>query len=412
VQKDQTGDAGKRATAATGRGYGVRARARIALAVVALTGLGTAGLSLSPSGARAADQQASHSGKPGLLAPSAALFATPSALLTPSAPPAPWAPHAPAAPGTLVSGGADQSDPFLTVASGRYLLLTSGGTGSQPVNVPVATSTDFVHWTDPVDALPVLPAWAQPGFTWAPDLHRFGSRFALYFTAMLKSHAPQTECIGSAFAGSPTGPFTAQPRPIICQIDQGGSIDPRVFVNSDGTPWMLWKSDQNIGGSPTPTKMWSQRLSPGGAALLGRPSFLMAPDEPWQGTIVEAPDMVEVRGTYWVIYSANWYNQPAYGVGAARCAAPAGPCRDQTPNPLLASNSQGEGPGEASAFHDDTGVWMLYSPWRSLAPKPDFPPRPVYITRLDFTPQGPYLAPGPLPSAADLLGRPFWLPAS
>ena len=54
----------------------------------------------------------------------------------------------------------------------------------------------------------------------------------------------------------------------------------------------------------------------------------MSPDEPWQGTIVEAPDMVEVNGVYWLAYAANWFNQPAYGIGVAWCAGPSGPCAD------------------------------------------------------------------------------------
>ncbi len=313
------------------------------------------------------------------------------------------------APGTQVTGGPEQSDPFLTTAGGRYLLLTSGSDWPDTVNVPVSTSVDFLHWTPPVDALPVLPAWAAPGFTWAPDLHRFGSRYALYFTAMLAGHSPPSECIGSAFSSSPTGPFTADPTPFICQLDQGGDIDPRVFVDADGTPWMVWKTDQNIGGANTPTKLWSERLSADGTQLLGSPSFLLSPDEAWQGTIVEAPDMVEVDGAYWVVYSGNWYNQPAYAIGAARCDGPAGPCRDVSPTPLLASNLQGQGPGEASVFHDDAGVWLLYSPWRSAAPLPELS-RPVYVTRLGFGASGPYLAAGPLPSAADLLAQPLWAP--
>jgi len=312
------------------------------------------------------------------------------------------------APGTEVTAGLDQSDPFVTVAGGRYVLLTSGGASPDPINVPLTTSTDFIHWTPPVDALPVLPPWAQRGFTWAPDLHRFGSEYALYFTAQVAGSTPSSQCVGSAFASSPTGPFTASPTPFVCQLDLGGTIDPRVFVDHTGTPWLLFKSDQNIGGSATPTVMWSQQLSPDGTRLLGRPAPLLTPDRPWQGTIVEAPDMVEVDGSYWVFYSANWYNSPAYAVGAARCAGPSGPCADVGPTPLLASNLQGEGPGEESVFRDPTGVWLVYSPRRSLAPKPDVPARPVYIARIGFTRDGPYLAHGPLPGAVDLLAVPLW----
>ena len=209
MQKDQEGDAGQRAKAARG---GPRARVWVTLVVVALAGLEAASLSWSSSGAQTVGQLSAGAGSRGILASSSDLPVTPR---TPPAPPTL------AAPGTLVNGGADQSDPFLTVASGHFLLLTSGGTGSRTVNVPIVTSTDFVHWSDPTDALSVLPAWAQPGFTWAPDLHRFGSRYGLYFTAMVRNYAHQIQCISSAFASSPTGPFTAQPLPIICQVDQG-----------------------------------------------------------------------------------------------------------------------------------------------------------------------------------------------
>ena len=336
--------------------------------------------------------------------------ATTASLLAAAA--APPANPVPSAPGSEVPAGLHESDPFLTIADGRYLLTSSGGAGDSAINVPVVTSTDFIHWTAPIDALPTLPAWAARGFTWAPDIHRFANSYALYFTAQVKGSNPTMQCIGSAFGTSATGPYTARPDPFICQLDQGGSIDPRVFVDSDGTPWVMFKSDQNIEGSPTPTKMWSQRLSADGTRLLGSPSFLMSPDRPWQGTIVEAPQMVKVDGTYWVVYSANWYNNPRYGIGIARCNGPAGPCADESSVPFMGSNAQGPGPGEASVFQTASGIWMLYTPRCSAAPYADVPPRPIYITRLGWTAQGPYLASGNPPSAPDLLSVPFWAPTN
>jgi hypothetical protein len=309
----------------------------------------------------------------------------------------------PASPGLLVSSGQDQSDPLLYATEGRYFLYTSGQPGPPTINVPVSSSTDFTTWSPFTDALPQLPGWALPGYTWAPDIHRFGSTYVLYFTAAITGSSPTMQCIGVAVGSSPTGPFVPTATPFICPITQGGAIDPRVFTDASGTNWMLWKSDQNIGGASTPTKLWSQPLAADGLSLTGPPALLMSPDEPWQGTIVEAPDMVQVGGTYWVFYSGNWFNEPAYGIGAARCAGPEGPCSDTSTLPLLGSNSQGAGPGEASVFEDPSGVWMLYSPWRSLTPKPDIPARPVFITRLGFLPSGPYLAAGGPPGALDVL---------
>jgi GH43 family beta-xylosidase len=315
----------------------------------------------------------------------------------------------PAAPAVDVPSGENESDPFLYVTQGRYFLYTSGLPGPHPVNVPVASATNFTSWGPVTDALPSLPAWAVPGFTWAPDVHRFGSSYVLYFTAMRADTRPAMECIGAAVGANPDGPFTAAPTPFICQPSLGGSIDPRVFADPDGTQWMAWKSDQNIDGSSTPTQMWSRQLTDDGLGLVGQAVDIMQPDERWQGTIVEAPDLVDVDGVYWVFYSGNWFNEPAYAIGAARCAGPAGPCADSSPLPLLASDAQGQGPGEASVFQDSNGVWLLYSPFRSLAPRTD-PPRPVAITRLGFGPEGPYLAAGGPPPSLAVLGSPalFW----
>jgi len=300
----------------------------------------------------------------------------------------------PSAPGQLVASGENRSDPFLLHTAGRYYLYTSGTTSIPFLNVPVASTTDFVTWTKPKDAMVHLPTWAAEPFTWGPDVHQFGSTYVLYFTGFLKAFDEQ--CIGAAVSSSPDGPFKAQARPFICQSNLSGSIDPRVFTDSSGTLYMQWKSDQNAHGSATPTTLWSQRLGADGLSLLGSPSALMSPDEPWQGTVIEAPDMVEVDGVYWLTYAANWFNQPAYGIGVAWCKGPVGPCADLTDQPLISSNAQGQGPGEPSFYQDATGVWMLYTPIKSLDGDP---PRPVFITRVGFTTKGAYLAAGgPPPS--------------
>jgi GH43 family beta-xylosidase len=302
----------------------------------------------------------------------------------------------PMAPGIFVNSGEDESDPFLFLNNGRYYLYTSDIASKKVLNVPVASTVDFKHWTQVTDALPVLPKWAQPGFTWAPDVHQFGSTYVMYFTAGVVANGRQ--CIGVATGSSPIGPFTATDTPFICQLSMGGSIDPRVFTDSTGTSWMLWKSDQNANGASTPTTLWSQQLSTNGQTLVGTPTVLLRPDEAWQGTIVEAPDMVESGGVYWLTYSANWFVQADYAIGVARCLGPAGPCADFSSQPFIATNAQGSGPGEPSFFDAFGGVWMLYTPIRAL---PWETQRPVDITRIGFGPLGPYLAAGgPPPSLA------------
>jgi beta-xylosidase len=244
--------------------------------------------------------------------------------------------------------------------------------------------------------LPHFPSWAEGGQTWAPDVHQVVGGWALYFTALLRGVSPYTHCIGSAFSDSPTGPFVPSPEPLICQRDHRGSIDARVFVDG-GRLVMLSKSEDNANPSypgpdqDGPTGIYAQWLSPDGRVLLGAAVKILAPSEPWEGTIVEAPDMVEAWGTYWLFFSGNWYYSASYGIGVAACQTPLGPCSDLSPKPLIGSNLQGQGPGEESLFEDASGVYVLYNPFRANDPGPVIP-RPAVIARLGFTAEGPYLA--------------------
>jgi len=295
----------------------------------------------------------------------------------------------PAKPGIIDTTGWDEPDPFVLVQDNRYYLFTSRSDETE--NMPVRSAPFFGSWGPPSDALPDLPAWATPDVMWAPDVAEFGNHFMLYFTSQRQNGTNRTKCIGDAISTNPAGPYIASPVPFICQPSLGGSIDPRVFVDSDGQPYMVWKSDQNAVVNDGPTQIWSQPLSADGMHLLGSPTAIFAPDEAWQQSIVEAPQIVLVRGTYYLFYSGGSFDKPSYAVGVARCAGPLGPCGDTTGTPLLGSNLQGWGPGEESVFTNDAGIWMLYSPWFAGVAKAG-PPRPVAMAHLGFGPAGPYLA--------------------
>jgi hypothetical protein len=308
-----------------------------------------------------------------------------------SAAPAPSA--TPLAPARTILRGPDVTDPFMLRWQGHDLIYTSQGTSF--LNVPVRVGTPG-HFGPPTDALAHLPSWAIGGATWAPDVHQVAGGWALYFTSLLRGAALETHCIGAAYGSSPTGPFVATDRPFICQLDHRGSIDARVFVDA-GHLVMLWKSEDNadphVPGPDQngPTGIYAQDLSADGRTLLGQAVKLLGPSQPWEGTIIEAPDMVEAWGTYWLFFSGNWYYSSSYGIGVAACQSPLGPCADVNPAPFLPSNLQGSGPGEESLFVDGADVWLLYNPFKSNDPGPVIP-RPAVMTRLGFTPQGPYLA--------------------
>jgi len=238
-----------------------------------------------------------------------------------------------AEPGQVVlAGPLDWGDPVI-VASGSAFYLYS----TQPlpwVHVPVEIGRSGGSWGAVEDALPVLPPWAQSGATWSPEVHRFGDRWVLYFAAQIQGTVPAVHCIGDAVADAPTGPFLAAATPFICQRSLGGSIDPRVSMSPSGSPYLVWKSDNNSDSAKYGTPMiWIQRLSSGGLGLLGSPTPIFTPDRAWQDSLVEAPDLVTTRGRTWLFYSAGaGYWAADYAIGVARCAgAPVRSGRVRTP---------------------------------------------------------------------------------
>jgi hypothetical protein len=244
----------------------------------------------------------------------------------------------------------------LTVGDQYYAFATNSAAG----NVQVIQSADLNHWVTLGDALPHLAIWAQPNNIWAPSAVRIGTSYALYYSADFA--ATQEECISVAIATQPQGPYVDSTTwPIECQLDLGGSLDPSAFVDANGTPYLTWKS----GTGTQPSTLWSQQLKPDGTGLVpGPPASLLTPTQPWQGGIVEGPNMLVSGGQYRLLYSANSWRTSAYAIGVADCTGPSGPCAD-VGQPLLTSQSRFSGPGGPATFTDTKGsLWLAFHGWQ------------------------------------------------
>ena len=123
-----------------------------------------------------------------------------------------------------------------------YLVATSN---DAPDSFPILRSRDLQAWSfvDFVFASGRKPAWAADGEGlsdyWAPEMHRVGGEFRVYFTARERERGEL--CIGMAAAARPDGPFDTPAEPIL----RGDVIDSHVLVDGDGTAFLFWKEDAN-----------------------------------------------------------------------------------------------------------------------------------------------------------------------
>jgi arabinan endo-1,5-alpha-L-arabinosidase len=157
----------------------------------------------------------------------------------------------------------------LKTEQGYWLVATSN---DAPDAFPILHSVDLEHWHPHGFAFPegAAPAWTATGRNvgdfWAPEMARVGDEYWLVYSARQASGAL---AIGLARSSIPTGPWVDNGSPLItgAAIDaatlgldaahlppSSGVIDSHIFVEPDGTPFLLWKEDRN-GLWPRPLAM-------------------------------------------------------------------------------------------------------------------------------------------------------------
>jgi beta-xylosidase len=265
----------------------------------------------------------------------------------------------------------------LRVGSEYYAFSTNAVVG----NIQVIASSNLTLWTPVGDALPQLPTWAQSGNTWHPAVLQIGSTFVLYYA--VQDAADGQECVSEAVSRQPEGPYLdTSTAPLVCQTQEGGSLDPSPFVGADGQPYLVWKSQGTNGQPPA---LWSQPLTPTGTALVpGTPSELLAPGQHWEEGVIEGPNMLVTGGQYLLFFGGNNWQSANYAIGVADCQGPLGPCTASPANPLLASDQTMEGPGGPSLFTDPQGnLWLAFHAW--LPGEVGYPNgRPLFLRRVNL----------------------------
>jgi beta-xylosidase len=302
----------------------------------------------------------------------------------------------------------DFPDAFVLPHGSQFIAYST----NNGANVPVAVSSDLVHWgyaSDParpgkqLDAMPKLGSWAKEGFTWAPEVLKLGDRYLLYYTA--SDSSKNAQCIGVGVAASPFGPFVdSNAQPIVCQTDLGGSIDADAFQDSDGKLYLYFKNDGNRVHERT--SLWGQALAADGLSVTGQPVELIKDNQGWEDRVVEAPTMIKSPAGYELFFSGGFFGWnpeegglSPYAMGYASCAAPLGPCTAAAENPILHSFNDKDagclsGPGHQSIFQVGARTFMSFHAWEaSSGCRKQDDRRYLYIAPLFWKDGKPHIGP-------------------
>ncbi len=287
---------------------------------------------------------------------------------------------APAAAAAPVRGGAptytnpvvpaeDAPDPGVVFCPESGLWLATTTTGGLPA-FRARTSPDLATWTDAGYLFPSGLPWAGTDGWWAPEVHPVpGGGYNVYFVARNKATGTLSVGVAASASGNCTGPFVdVRGGPLVTDAAMG-QIDPTHFTDADGTQYLIWKTDGNAVGQPTPIRY--ARLAANGTALApGGPDWrttaLITDDQPWEAGITEAPWVVPHAGAYYLFYSGSGYTSN-YAVGVAVAPAVTGPYAKRGP-PILHQAPGGgppfESPGHCSVVRAADGTWaMVYHAW-------------------------------------------------
>lgn len=263
------------------------------------------------------------------------------------------------------------ADPFILYHDGVYYVYgTSSDNGFEAFYTDRA---DMKYWKKhPARILSKEDSYADRWF-WAPEVYYDSADkiFYLYYSA--------DEHICVATGTSPLGPFR---QTVKAPMRSEKSIDSSLFIDSDGTPYLYFV--RFTGGNVIWVAELEKDLMTVKENTLTKCIEAELPWETIQAKVAEGPSVLKRGSVYYMIYSANHYQNQDYAVGYATASSPFGPWIKSAGNPILRRPQANlVGTGHGAPFIDADG--KLRYVFHAHSTTSTVQPRKLYITDMAIT---------------------------
>lgn len=298
------------------------------------------------------------------------------------------------------------ADPAVLKTTEGEFLYYLAGTGAARFG-----SHDLVHWQRLDDWIGFDGTELRPNI-WAAEAVAHDGRFYYFFAGHGMGQSDR-RLVGVSVSDDVDGTFQPHAHPL--WEDEYTWIDPHLFHDTDGTPWLLVTNDSKDAFDGK-ARLYVVELEPDLSALKGELVFLTQPDQPWEYSWQEGPSVILHKDMYYMTWSSHLYASDNYSVGYATAPHPTGPWTKAPENPILSQRIESPahighaGPGHNSFAWspDGTELFMVYHTRRN---SPGGGARHLNIDRVEFQPAGegpdrlvvpgaPTRTPQPLPAGA------------
>ena len=261
-------------------------------------------------------------------------------------------------------------DPYVLYdeASGKYYMYCTGG------KFRCWSSDTFKSWTEHGDAYTVTEKSFGTQNYWAPEVYKWNGAYYMVYSAARKvegslSSTGLRHSIGLARADNPAGPFTdVYDHPLFAP--DYSVIDASLLFDDDGRIYLFYARDcsENVVDGKKTSQVFGIELAADLSGTVGEPVLLATPTSAWElksGSTVwnEGPCVFKRNGTYYLLFTANYYASASYSVGYATASSPLGTYTKAAENPILigdGKNTSGTGHCSVTRSPDGSEMYLVY----------------------------------------------------